>query len=75
MKAQMKCKITAMSEVERSGKTLVSVSVQPKGSIDGATNPEARHIESDMVFFVKPVTAQELKFGQELFLTLSTDAD
>lgn len=70
MKAKLKGKITAMSEIER-GETLVSVTIQPNGVVTDAKGPDAKKIEMDMVFFVKPLVAQQLKFGQDLFFTVS----
>lgn len=75
MKAKLRGRITAMSEIERGDQTLVSITIQPKGAVSDAKGPDAKKIEMDMAFFVKPLVAQELKFGQELFFTVSTEED
>jgi hypothetical protein len=69
----IKGKIKSMQEHERGGESFVSVHLQPEGSVDSAKGPDAKKAHSDMYVYVKPLIAQELKFGQELFVSISTE--
>lgn len=75
MKVKLKGRIKSMQEHDRGGESLVSVHVQPDGNVESAKGPDAKKAQSDIYLYVKPLVAQELKFGQELFVTVSTEPE
>lgn len=53
----------------------VEVRLDLSGAVSDARTPDAKKVEgAEMVLRLKPLVADELKFGQELCVTVSTDA-
>jgi hypothetical protein len=71
MKALLRGHIRSMEERD-SDEKVVAIELTPEGTAD-VKGPDAKKVLAEMTVYVKPVVAQELRFGQELFIELSTE--
>jgi hypothetical protein len=69
MKAMMRGKIEKMSRDER-GET-VTIMVDVTGSVEKERSPAAKPCGAEITLRLKPVVADELRFGQVLYVTVS----
>ena len=66
----------SIKKIEQTGgvKEWVQVHVDVVGTvIDGGKGVDSKATGADLCFRVKPIIAQDLRFGQELFFTVSTE--
>ncbi len=73
MKAKLQGRIKAMGPSLKDSASMVAISVDLAGAVDESKSPEAKKIESEFVFYVKNVVAQQLKYGQNVVVTMSTE--
>ena len=75
MKAKMKGFIKSMERAthEREGE-LVHITLRMEGETDHPkARQEARRVTAGLDFLVKPIVADDLKFGQTLYVTVSDE--
>jgi len=76
VKALLRGKITKMNQatlgLAPSG--LVEIEMDVRGSVsEGATAPTMRETSASFRLLLKPAVAEQLRFGQELHVTISTE--
>jgi hypothetical protein len=74
MKARLKGMINGMSRDDE-GSGWVVVTIKAKGVVENSRSPDAKQVEYSGTLAMRALLANELKFGQELFITLSTEED